>query len=397
MIDVTLDLSPVVHHKAGLATYAQHLGEALIQSHSIDLSLRAFSYGGGGTAAHPLNQPLASLAHTRVRWGARRWRLTVAVRTFAKLWMDATVGIHHGNANDPPSTGRVFHATEHLLPPLRTARSVFTFHDGIYALFPQFHLRLNLWFLNLMMPRFLRQANRIIAVSECSRRDCIRLYNVPQSKITVIHEAADPKWRPIDTSDALDLVRRKYGVPSRFMLFLATIEPRKNIGTILEAMQVMVAQSIDLASDDLPVLVVAGRKGWLYEPLFAKVAELALTQRVIFTGYVPDQDAVALMNAATLFVFPSLYEGFGLPALEAMACGTPVVCSDTSSLPEVVGDAAVTVSPTDVAALAAALQSVWSRPDVRAGLRARGLARAATFSWERAAAQTANVYREVVA
>ena len=387
MLNVTLDLSPVVHHKAGLATYAQNLGEALIEARIDDLSLGAFNYGSA--TARELTPPLAALPRTQLAWGARRWRLTVALRTFARMWMDDAVATH-----PHPLPGRerrhtaVFHATEHLLPPMQHARSVFTFHDAIYALYPQFHLRMNLWFLNLMMPRFLARANRVIAVSERSARDCMRLYGVLESKITVVYEAADASWRPISNTAALAEVRAKYGLPDQFMLCLGTIEPRKNIGVLLDALKAM------LASDATAALVIAGRKGWLFEPIFAQVRELGLDAHVIFTGYVPADDARALMNAATLFAYPSLYEGFGLPPLEAMACGTPVVCSNASSLPEVVGDAALTVPPTDARALASALQRVWRDADLRADLRARGLARAARFSWARAARETADVYRE---
>ncbi len=392
MIDVTLDVSPVVHRKAGLATYTRSLGTALLAARQPDMALRAFSYGTSDNRA--LVAPLDSLPLTTVPWHARRWRLTVALRTLMRWHMDARVGIRPDRADVMHSKQHVFHATEHLLPPLAHCGGVFTFHDAIYALFPQFHLKLNLWFLNLMMPRFLARADSIIAVSACSKRDCINLYGIRESKIRVISEAADPRWQPVTDPTVLTAVRDKYKLPERFILYLGTIEPRKNLGAVFEALQRLRADPANQLGPK-PMLVVAGRKGWLYEPLFAKVTELGLQDCVIFTGYVPDEDTSALMSAATLFVFASLYEGFGLPVLEAMACGTPVVCSNTSSLPEVAGDAALIVDPTDVRAFGGALRSLWDNPELRAQLGARGLRHVRQFSWERAAEETAAVYREV--
>jgi glycosyltransferase involved in cell wall biosynthesis len=185
-------------------------------------------------------------------------------------------------------------------------------------------------------------------------------------------------------------VRRKYGIPDGpFVLALGNLQPRKNIQRLVEAFAIA-----RRAPDFALSLVIAGKAQWRESQVHAAVAQAGLEDSVVFPGYVDEADLPALYSAAALFAYPSLYEGFGLPPLEAMACGTPVVCSHVASLPEVVGDAAVTVAPTDTEALAQALLDVLTQPGLHASLRARGLRRAAQFSWDRCAAETLAVYRE---
>ncbi len=285
----------------------------------------------------------------------------------------------------------LFHATEHLLPRLSSVRTVFTLHDLIFLFHPETHKPLNRWFLTLMMPRFLRAADAVIAVSECTRRDAVRAYGIPEEKITVIYEGVSPRFRPA-SPEAIQAVRAKYRLPERFILYVGTIEPRKNLTALLEAYAALQSRNTQHAAR----LVIVGKKGWLYEGFFRRLRELGLEERVYFTGYVPDEDLPALYSAADLFVFPSLYEGFGLPVLEAMACGVPVVCSNTSSLPEVAGDAALLADPTDIRALAAAMERALTDEALRASLRARGLERARQFTWEEAAKRTVEVYHQVL-
>jgi glycosyltransferase involved in cell wall biosynthesis len=288
-------------------------------------------------------------------------------------------------------SGDVFHATDHLLPPLRRSQSVFTVHDLIYLFYPQYHLPLNRWYLTLMMPRFLRRADAIIAVSENTRRDVTRMMGIPAEKMTVIHEGVNPAYHAGIAPAEVARVRQKYQLPERYILFLGTLEPRKNIGLLLEAYHALLNRD-----PSVPRLVVAGRKGWLFEPVFEKVRALGLGEQVCFTDWVPEADTPPLVAGAEVFAYPSLYEGFGLPPLEAMACGTPVITSTASSLPEVVGDGALLVDPHDAAALAQALERVLADAELRGSLRARAIARARLFTWEAAARQTLAVYQQVL-
>ncbi len=373
---ICLDLSPVVHRKAGLATYAQNLAQSLLACGS-ENSFTGFHYGR--SVVSPLAPPLADLPQIIMPWGARRWRSTVAAQYFLGANMDRTL-----------SGVDIFHATEHLLPPLRNVRTVFTFHDAIYALFPEYHLPLNRWFLSLMMPRFLERTNAVIAVSECSKRDAVRLYRVPPEKITVIYEGVNPARRPVDDPNCLAEARAKFARNQPFIFLLSTIEPRKNVSALVDALRVLRARGFPQR------LLIAGRKGWLYQDTFDHIKQAGMDDQVDFLDYVPDADLPALLAACDAFVFPSLYEGFGLPPLEAMACGAPVVCSNTSSLPEVVGDAALLVNPREVGEIAAAVERVITDRRLRDELRAKGLAQVRKFAWERAARETSNVYRSVL-
>lgn len=206
----------------------------------------------------------------------------------------------------------------------------------------------------------------------------------------MVYEAADAQFRPIEDTDTVATVVHRYGLmPNNYVLTVGTLEPRKNQIRLVEAFHLMRQRG---AAPNLK-LVLAGRKGWLYEDLFRRVEELGLTKDVIFTGIVPDKDLPALMNGALMFVYPSLYEGFGLPVLEAMACGVPVITSNRSSLPEVVGDAGLLVDPENESALAEALIVILSNQARRQKMSRRGISQAARFSWEEAARQTLKVYR----
>ena len=294
-------------------------------------------------------------------------------------------------------TGRVdlFHSPDFALPPVWRARTLVTVHDLSFMRLPECFPDGLLRYLGSAVPRAVRRADHIIADSNNTRRDLMELLGTPGPKITVIHSGVEPRFRPL-TSEAdretLAAVRCKYALPERFILSVGTIQPRKNLTRLVEAFFMLNAQCSTLNWE----LVIVGGKGWLYEGTFERVRALRLEDRVHFLGFVDDADLPALYNLAGTFAFPSLYEGFGLPPLEAMACGVPVVCSNVSSLPEVVGDAALTVDPLDVAGLAEAMRRAIEDETLRASLVTRGLARAATFTWPEAAQALLGVYSNIV-
>ena len=373
---VCLDLSAAAHERAGLGRYAASLAHALLD---LGLPLTAFI---NDLRESRLRPPLSELPMRTAGLPRQRWRLRAAASYFGARSMDHAFG-----GID------LFHATEHLLPVLRGARSVFTLHDAAYVHFPQYHLPRNRLFLRLMMPRFLARAQAVITVSEFTRQDAVRLYHVPSDRLHVIPEGVDAAFHPIAEADTLAQVRQRYRLPERFIMYVGTIEPRKNLITLIEAYAALRHRAPAAAP---PGLVIAGGKGWLYEEFFDRLRALGLEEAVTLTGYVPDSDLPGLVNCASVFAFPSLFEGFGLPVLEAMACGVPVVCSTAASLPEVSGEAALLVPPQDVAAWAEALARVLGDSQLAAKLRAQGLARAATFTWEAAARQTMQVYEAVM-
>jgi glycosyltransferase involved in cell wall biosynthesis len=369
---ICIDVSAAVHRRAGLGRYAHELVKALAETP--DHEYVAFYHQRG--QAH-LAPPLDRLNSITTTLSVKPWRLATMLAYFAHTPMDT----FFANVD-------LFHGTEHLLPHLKHIPTVFTLHDLIFRFDPTLHKLLNRIYLNLMMPRFLRAACAVIAVSECTRRDAIRFYNVPPEKIRVIYEGVDPRFKPIQDWPTLEAVRSKYNLPKRFVLHVGTIEPRKNLPALFEAFASLKNQFPDTR------LVIAGKRGWLTAATF-KSAQ-ALGNDVIFTGYVADEDLPALYTLAELLVMPSVYEGFGLPVLEAMACGTPVACSNTSSLPEVAGDAALLFDPHNTRSIAAAITSVLSNPALSAELRAQGLAQAARFTWTFAAQQTCQVYLETM-
>lgn len=380
---VCIDVSAAVHRRAGLGRYAQELVKGLVDLRSDTVSapivrgeetsplqITAFYHQRGEAILEP---PIDQLPRVTTRLSVRPWRLKTALAYFTNVGMDRTFG-----------SADVFHATEHLLPRLKHIRSVFTLHDLIFQFDPDSHKRLNIAFLKTMMPRFLKHADAIIAVSESTKRDAIRLYGVPESKLHVIYEGVDLKFELIRAPQRLSDVRRKYNLPDRFMLHLGTIEPRKNLRLLFEAIK-----------DSTQHLVVAGKLGWLTDPIFAKVKELSLEERVHFTGFIDDVDLPTLISCATLVAMPSKYEGFGLPVLEAMACGVPVISSNTSSLPEVGGDAAFYARPDDIRSWIHLIDQVLNDEELRASMIDRGLKQAKKFRWSNAARQTAEVYRMI--
>jgi glycosyltransferase involved in cell wall biosynthesis len=374
---IYVDVSAAVHRRAGLGRYAESLARALVGCER-----------GGGQAPYALfyNRergiaPLAGLEHLPTRTvalGYKPWRMLVWLGQLAHVGFDRLL---------PQAT--LFHATEHLLLPMRSVPTVLTVHDLIFRHLPEHHKPLNRWYLNLALPLYCRRATHIIAISQCTQRDLTAAYNLPAEKVTVIHEAADPRFRP-QPPDRVAAVRQQYGLPERYILFVGTIEPRKNLTRLLHAFEGL--HKADLCDG----LVIVGRRGWLYGDFFAELERSPVPEAVFFPGYVPDEELPAIYAGARALAFPSLYEGFGLPALEAMACGTAVACSGTSSLPEVAGDAAVYFDPHSQGSIAEALQRLLSGPHLREELVQRGLERAAEFSWDRVAAETKAVYDAVM-
>jgi glycosyltransferase involved in cell wall biosynthesis len=227
----------------------------------------------------------------------------------------------------------------------------------------------------------------VIAVSESTKRDLVERYGLSPDRIDVVYNGVDASFQPVP-ADQVNAFRTREGLPERFILFVGTLEPRKNVVRLIEAYARL--------PEGRPALVLVGSKGWLYDDIFARVEALSLKEKVRFAGYVSADALPYWYNAAELLAYPSLYEGFGLPPLEAMACGTPVVTSTASSLPEVVGDAALLVDPTDVEALSVAIEKVLSDEDLRRQMQAAGLAQAQHFSWETAARGTLESYRRAL-
>jgi glycosyltransferase involved in cell wall biosynthesis len=394
---IVIDASPAVHHKAGLGRYAEELIAALAterqRAGNKGDEYVAFYHDAANATPSKLIQSLTCIATPQTPYP---WRLRALMAQLLNLSQDNLFAQSSANTREPLSAPKLFHATEHLLPRFKQVKTVFTLHDLIFKFFPQHHLPRNRMYLNFAMPLFLKRADAIICVSEHTKRDAIKTYGVPESKIKVIHEGVHPRFRRVNDVKVLQAVKEKYRLPDRFIMALGTVEPRKNLVTLFDAFKAL----RDEATDEKPALadevIVVGRQGWLHEATYRAVHERELTGKVRFLSTVDDADLTAVLSLAQVLAFPSVYEGFGFPPLEAMACGTPVVSSNASSLPEICGDAALLVPPMDAAGWVSALRRVLTDRQLRLDLSQRGPLQAQKFDWFTAARQTRAVYNSLI-
>jgi glycosyltransferase involved in cell wall biosynthesis len=351
----------------GTEVYSQRLIQALLSlgsPHRFRLYLRSPSPAGVLPDAELRVIPLPHLwTHLRLSWEMARC---------------------------PPD---VLFVPAHVLPLVHPRASLVTVHDLGYLYFPKTHPWRQRLYLDLSTRWNARAAAYILADSEATRADLVARYGTLPEKITVVYPGRDETLAPVRDPATIEAVKTRYGIVGDYFLYLGTLQPRKNLVRLVVAFAHMVAQS---PSRPIPQLVLAGKRGWLYDDLFTKVRRLGLEGRVCFPGYVPDTDKVALLSGAFAFVFPSLYEGFGLPVLEAQACGCPVITSATSSLPEVAGDAALLVSPGDTFSIAAAMERICADPALRESLAERGFANMRRFSWTACAESVLSVIERFV-
>jgi len=322
------------------------------------------------------------------------------VMPFPRLWTHLRLSLEM--MRHPPD---LLFVPAHVLPIVHPPASVVTVHDLGYLYFPHAHRPLDRLYLDLSTRHNARAASHLISDSQATKRDLVERYGVDPAKIAVVYPGYDAAaFRPVRDRAAIEAVKARYGIADEYILSVGTLQPRKNLVRLIEAFASMRVGKYASGRVDanLPTcklanlqLVIAGKRGWLYEEIFTKVHQLGLEGKVIFTGYVAEGDLPALLSGASLFALPSLYEGFGLPVLEAMACGVPVICSNVSSLPEVAGEATVLFDPLDVEGMAAAMERVLSDEELRAKLRARGFERARRFSWENCARETLAVLESV--
>jgi glycosyltransferase involved in cell wall biosynthesis len=378
MATVVIDYTPAVRQQAGIGRLIRGQVAALIAARPpFDLRLLVV---GRVTAEERQLAPLP--LHTT----------PLAERNMVRLW-------HRLNSPLPPVewfTGGpldLLHATDFVLPPSQARRKLLTVHDLAFLFYPDAAMPSLHHYLNVVVPRSVRRADAIIADSAHTAGDLHAQWGVPRARITVVQGAVDHgRFQPVTDPAALAGVRLRYGLGGQpYILALSRLEPRKNFVRLIEAY----AEARQAAK--LPhTLVIGGRKGWLYDTIFAKVQELGLGDQVLFPGFIADEDLPALYSGAAIFAYPSLYEGFGLPILEAQACGAPVLTADNSCLPEAAGAGAVYVKAEDVESIAAGIVRLATDTQLAAQIVAAGRQNAAQFTWERSAAQLLAAYRGVL-
>lgn len=374
MSAIAIDYTPAYEQGGGIGRYVRELVTALAR---LDKSHKYRLFVSGRHSDSPLPPPPGP---------EFSWRATpMTPRNLARIWHRARIPLPAEVFTGPVS---LFHATDFVLPPtLPRTRTLLTVHDLSFVRVPESAEPRLKAYLDRVVPRSARRADHILADSEATRHDLIELYNLPAEKITTLLSGVDAHFRPVDIQ-ASQQMRAKYALGTwDYVLSVGTVQPRKNYARLITALSILRGRGLDLH------LVIAGGRGWLEDPIHDAVRSADLQPFVHFIGFADDADLPALYSSAAAFAFPSLYEGFGLPVLESMACATPVVTSNVSSLPEVAGDAALTVNPLDVDAIADAIERVLTDSDLRRELVSRGQERAAAFTWDVAAQQLQAVYQ----
>lgn len=372
LMRIALDAIPLVAAKTGIGHYTDALAQSLARLHTDHeyVLLSPFDFPFEATNGHPKN---LNKHFFPVRSVFRKW------------WLAGLPAMLQISPMD------LFHGTNYCIPVYAPCPTVVTIHDLSLFTQPHTHEAANVARGKRRMPLMARRATAIIAPSEWTKRETIEHLGIRPEKIRVIHEAARDELSPL-APDQCQPVLDRHQIRRPYLLYVGTIEPRKNLLTLIRAYDDLVR-----TTEHKPQLVLAGGRGWLCDEVFELVERLKLGDQVRFTGYVDDADLPALYSAAQAFLYPSLYEGFGLPPLEAMACGAPVVASNASSLPEVVGEAGLTHDPNDAQALTRAVASLLDDASRRDHFIRAGFKQASRFSWDRAARETQSLYDEVIA
>ena len=375
-LTIGIDFTSAARERAGIGRYARELVRALArfdQDNQYVLFVPRDAHDDLVRFAWPPN------------FSIRRAPLTE--RYLAALWHRARVPLPVETFTGPVD---VFYSPDFLLPPTRARRKIVTVHDLSYVRVPECFPAPLLNYLNAAVPPSVARADLVLADAASTQRDLADVYGVPLGKIKVLYSGVDARFGPAVSAESAARVRTlTHGKP--YLLSVSTIQPRKNYPRLVEAF----GRIVNRREGVNYVLVIAGGRGWMFDEVFQAVERLGLRDRVLLPDFVADDDLPALYAGARLFVYPSLYEGFGLPVAEAMACGAPVVSSNASSLPEVAGDAALYFDPRNVDAMTAAIQRALTDSSLRVDLASRGLAQAKKFSWEKAAEELRD-YFEIV-
>jgi glycosyltransferase involved in cell wall biosynthesis len=375
---IAIDYTPAHEQGGGIGRYVRELVNALAKQ---DRQTRYKLFVSGAVPSELPEPPALNFD-----WCATR----ISPKWLARLW-------HRARLPFPVEifTGRVhlYHATDFVLPPtLPSMRTVLTVHDLSFVRVPEAASPSLKAYLDKVVPRSVERAHHIFADSQATKNDLMALYNTPAEKITVLLSGVDARFRPITDSSVILTTRNKYRLGSRpYILSVGTVQPRKNYVRLVEALSQLRRSGFDVS------LVIVGGKGWLEAPIYSAIRDLGMSDDVHFTGFADEADLPALYSGALCVALPSLYEGFGIPVLEGMACGTPVITSNVSSLPEAAGDAGLLIDPYSVEDMTEALRRVIEDTELRTNLISKGFAHAARFTWDASAAHLREVYSRLIA
>ena len=365
---IGVDISAIQSTKSGVDWYTHRVVEEMMELLAPDEQLYLFSNRETGFEQEATGRPNVTVVRSNYMY-QEPWRQFVLPLLLRRHRID------------------VCFFTNFVLSVAATCPMVLTIHDLSFRLFPRTHSLRNVVWARSLVPVSTRRSRHIIAVSSNTKLDLVRVMNVPSQKVSVVYEGAPEEFNPEPQAEDEEAMGH-YGIVKPYILFVGTLEPRKNLNFLIRSFDQVAKARPDVH------LVLAGRRGWMAQSIFDELERRDLLGRVHITGYVRERYLPVLCRQAAAFVYPSLYEGFGMPPLEAMASGTPVIVSRSSSLPEVVGDAGLYVNPLDTDELARAMDSILGDPELAANLRKKGLERAAGFSWKKAAGETLEILRE---
>lgn len=373
-MNIGIDISSVVNQKTGVARYTKQLVKNLLE---IDKENRytLYSFFGSRKNTLPFNKNNAIFkAYNYPPQSFKTFLLMLRLLNKSPDFLTKEADI--------------MHSTDLLFPASSNKPSVLTVHDLIFLRFPRFYTQKNRSYMKSMAKFSIKNASHIICYSQATKKDIVNLLAVDENKISVIYLGVE-KYFKRTNNRSISLAKQKYKLPRNYILTLSTIEPRKNLKRLIQAFNSIKSEIGDFK------LVIVGQRGWKYRKFFQFLSQMDVEEDIVLTGYVNDKDLPAIYSGASVFAYPSLYEGFGLPVLEAMACGTPVVCANTSSLPEIVGEAAVTINPYSVKEIATGIKNVIVDKNLAKTLSNESIKQARKFSWENTAKQTLAIYKQV--
>ena len=377
-IRIGIDISRTVEEATGVGYYAKNLVHALAKVDSEnDYLLYGMFYDcypkGWKRAAIPKSHNFRLHQNNSLSWFVR------------KKW-------ENGGKYKEKLLGGIdlLHSTAYTMPLVSNLKVIVTIHDLSCFVYPQYHTEANYQFVTKNVHQAARRASFIITDSENTKREIIRFLHVPEERIEMIYLAAGEAFNEKCSPESITQIKNKYRIGKPYLFAVGSIEPRKNLASTLIAFKAL----IEIKKIDYQ-FVIAGGKGWKNEAFYRLLKKLNVDEHLVFTGYVPEEDLPALYQGAEMFVYPSFYEGFGLPVLEAMSSGTPVITSNTSSLPELAGDAALLINPAEIFEIYEAMEALATKPQLREELKVKGKEQSKRFSWEQTACRTLEIYQKV--
>ena len=380
---VSVNIQPLLHNaKSGVGFYEAGLLQSMVKKKD---TLFALNYFSGFKNRKVKEEKVQNYLNDNVKIGVCKW---FSATIYQMLWAFFPIPYRlffHEKAD-------ISQFFNYYIPPGVNGKKVVVIYDTVIKDFPETVRLKTKVMLKLTLKKSIKRADKIITISDFSKKCIMHHFSIDEQKIEVIPCGVDhTSFKKIDDQIFIESIKQKYRISGEYFLYLGNLEPRKNIERLIEAYALALKER-----RNLPTLVIAGGKGWLYSSIFQKVKQLDIAEQVHFTGYVEDDDVPVLMNGAQVFCFPSLYEGFGMPPLEAMACGTPVLVSHTSSIPEVVGECGIYVNPYSVEQISQELIRLSNDVELRNELEKRGLERSRMFSWDISAEKLVLVYKKIL-